>query len=81
MVDHYPDGHNVGLGMVCDTPEEREIERLTITVSGMRQVLCQIRTWVNLHKTGELSAEGMMTQILADCDRCLPKGKTEGQVK
>lgn len=27
-MNHYPDGHNVGLGMVCLTPEEREIERL-----------------------------------------------------
>lgn len=29
MNKHYPEGHNVGLGMVRDTPEEKEISRLT----------------------------------------------------
>lgn len=28
MRDRYPDGHNVGLGMVYESSEEREITRL-----------------------------------------------------
>lgn len=70
---------NVGPGMVYDTPEEREIERLTTTVTGMRQAFRQIRMWVKLHEAGELSVEAMTKEIVADCERCLPKGKTEVQ--
>lgn len=38
MSKHYPDGHNVGLGMVYDTPEEKEIERLKQKVRAMTQI-------------------------------------------
>ena len=31
-MNHYPDGHNLGPGMVYDTPEEQEIARLTAKV-------------------------------------------------
>jgi hypothetical protein len=30
MRNHYPEGHNVGLGMVEDSWEEKEIIRLTV---------------------------------------------------
>jgi len=39
MVDHYPDGHNVGLGMVEDSPQEREIERLRNDLKSVRQAV------------------------------------------
>ena len=46
MVDHYPDGHNVGLGMVQITPEEREIERLDRKVAILTAGLRAMKKWL-----------------------------------
>ena len=38
-MNHYPEGHNVGLGMVHDTPDEKEIARLSAKVSQLQREL------------------------------------------
>ena len=43
MSDHYPADSNVGLGMVSDTPEEKEIERLSNRVKELERRLAQGR--------------------------------------
>lgn len=45
MADHYPDGHNVGLGMVEDTWEEKEIARLERDLSAARRELEEKRVF------------------------------------
>lgn len=36
MSNHYPDGHNVGVGMAYDTPEEKEMAKLEATCQRLR---------------------------------------------
>ena len=43
MSDHYPADSNVGLGMVSDTPEEKEIELLSNRVKELERRLAQGR--------------------------------------
>jgi hypothetical protein len=38
-MNHYPDGHNLGPGMVYDTPEEKEIMRLEAKVKRLQAEL------------------------------------------
>lgn len=38
-MNHYPEGHNIGLGMVQDSPEEKEILRLTVQRDKLAQHL------------------------------------------
>ena len=59
MVDHYPDGHNVGLGMVETSPEEREIERLERKVTTLRAGLQAMKKWLEREVAKDVDAEKM----------------------
>jgi hypothetical protein len=41
------------------------------------RAMTQMRTWVNLHRAGELSADTAFKQIELDIDRCLPRSKSD----
>jgi predicted nucleic acid-binding Zn-ribbon protein len=45
--NHYPDGHNVGLGMVQDSPEEREISRLTSALAAANSRIADLEKQVD----------------------------------
>lgn len=59
MVDHYPDGHNVGLGMVAVSAEEREIERLERKVSTLRAALLAMKKWLPSDVLADVEAKGL----------------------
>lgn len=42
-MNHYPDGHNVGLGMVYDTPDEKEIARLNKKLTAAQQEIAALK--------------------------------------
>jgi len=42
------------------------------TITGMRTAFRQIKTWIALHRAGELSVGATLEQIERDADRCLP---------
>lgn len=56
----------------CYACDLEHMSELGSTVLGMRQAFQQIKTWIALHRAGELSAEAAMKQIEMDADRCLP---------
>lgn len=50
---------------------EAQHEEVCQQVKFLKQAIHQIRTWVRLHRAGELSADGAFTQIDMDASRCL----------
>ncbi len=59
MVDHYPDGHNVGLGMVELSAEEREIERLERKIIVLRAGLQAMKKWLPREIASDVDAKGL----------------------
>lgn len=59
MVNHYPDGHNVGLGMVQLSPEEREIERLERKIRILTAGVQAMQRWLVREVLVDLQANGL----------------------
>lgn len=53
----------------CDLADSIEMGS---TITGMRTAFRQIKTWIALHRAGELSVGATLEQIERDADRCLP---------
>ena len=66
-MNHYPDGHNVGLGMVYSTPDEREIERLQKKLAALREENAALR---------ESTKPGF--EAFNQCDGCMRGLKLDG---
>jgi len=61
MVDHYPDGHNVGLGMVELSAEEREIERLERRIAVLQAGLRAAAKWLKSEIAADVQAPKLPT--------------------
>jgi hypothetical protein len=65
-MNHYPESHNVGLGMVQDSPEEKEILRLTAKVD---QLSARLRECMALLRLREMTPT--LELVLKDCEQAI----------
>jgi len=67
-MNHYPDGHNIGLGMVEDSCEERQILKLT---AQRDQLASRLRECVALLKLREMTPT--LELVLKDAEAALKR--------